>query len=199
MPRRLILASASTGRSELLRRTGIAFEAIPSDCDEATNTTDPEEHVKELALRKAQSVARRVKDAVVIGADTVVELDGEILGKPPGADGAREMLARLAGRTHRLVTGLAIVDSANGFAYDGTEQTLVRMRPLSASEIEAYVTSGEPLDKSGAYELQGLGATIIERIEGDFSNVVGLPMAHLARALTQFGVTLLDTERKEDR
>jgi len=199
MPRRLILASASTGRSELLRRTGIAFEAIPSDCDEATNTTDPEEHVKELALRKAQSVARRVKDAVVIGADTVVELDGEILGKPPGADGAREMLARLAGRTHRLVTGLAIVDSANGFAYDGTEQTLVRMRPLSASEIEAYVTSGEPLDKSGAYELQGLGATIIDRIEGDFSNVVGLPMAHLARALTQFGVTLLDTERKEDR
>jgi len=199
MPRRLILASASTGRSELLRRTGVAFQVIPSDCDEETVTTDPEEHVKELALRKAQSVAELEEDAVVIGADTVVELDGEILGKPLGADGAREMLTRLAGRTHRLLTGLAVVDSTGRSSYSGIEETFVHMRPLSASAIEAYVASGEPLDKSGSYELQGLGATIIDRIDGDFSNVVGLPMAHLARALTQFGVTLLDTERKEDR
>jgi len=199
MPRRLILASASTGRSELLRRTGVAFQVIPSDCDEETVTTDPEEHVKELALRKAQSVAELEEDAVVIGADTVVEIDGEILGKPLGADGAREMLTRLAGRTHRLLTGLAVVDSTGRSSYSGIEETFVHMRPLSASAIEAYVASGEPLDKSGSYELQGLGATIIDRIDGDFSNVVGLPMAHLARALTQFGVTLLDTERKEDR
>ena len=197
MPRRLILASASTGRGELLRRTGIAFEVIPSDCDEATEATDPEEHVRELALRKAQSVASHEENAVVIGADTVVELDGEILGKPLGADGAREMLARLSGRTHRLLTGLAVVDSADGSVFSGIEQTLVHMRPLNAAEIEAYVASGEPLDKSGSYELQGLGATIIDRIEGDFSNVVGLPMAHLARALLQFGVTLLDSNGKE--
>jgi len=198
MPRRLILASASSGRGELLRRTGIAFEVIPSDCDETTTATDPEEHVRELALRKAQSVARSVDDAVIIGADTVVELDGEILGKPVGADGAREMLSRLAGRTHRLITGLAIVDSTDRALYSGVEQTLVHMRPLSPAEIDAYVASGEPLDKSGSYELQGLGATIIDRIEGDFSNVVGLPMAHLARALEGFGVMLLHSERKED-
>ena len=198
MPRRLILASASSGRSELLRRTGIAFEVVPSDCDEATTATDPEEHVRELALRKAQSVARRVDDAVIIGADTVVELDGEILGKPVGTDGAREMLSRLAGRTHRLMTGLAVVDSTDRAVYSGVEQTLVHMRPLSFAEIDAYVASGEPLDKSGSYELQGLGATIIDHIEGDFSNVVGLPMAHLARALEGFGVMLLHSERKED-
>ena len=198
MPRRLILASASAGRGELLRRTGIAFEVIPSDCDEATHAIDPVEHVKELALRKAQSVAERVEGAIVIGADTVVVLDGEILGKPLGANGAREMLARLAGRTHRLLTGLAVVDSTDNSIYSDIEETLVHMRPLSTAEIDAYVASGEPLDKSGSYELQGLGATIIDRIEGDFSNVVGLPMAHLARALTKFGVTLLDTMRKED-
>jgi len=196
MRRRVILASASAGRVELLRRTGIGFEVMPSNCDETTKTTDPEEHVKELALRKAQSVAERVENAIVIGADTVVELDGEILGKPVGADGARDMLARLAGRTHRLLTGLAVVGSTDNSVYSGIEETLVHMRPLSASEIDAYVASGEPLDKSGSYELQGLGATIIDRIDGDFSNVVGLPMAHLARALTQFGVSLLDSEVK---
>jgi len=199
MPRRLILASASSGRSELLRRTGVAFDVIPSDCDEETDIGEPEEHVKELALRKARSVAQREQDSVVIGADTVVELDGEILGKPIGVAGAREMLARLSGRNHRLLTGLAVVDSADGSVYSGIEQTLVHMRPLSAPEIDAYVASGEPLDKSGSYELQGLGATIIDRIEGDFSNVVGLPMAHLARALTRFGVALLDIDRKEDQ
>jgi len=197
MSRRLILASASTGRSELLRRTGVLFEVVPSECDEQTSATSPEQHVQELALRKARSVAEREKNAVVIGADTVIELDGEILGKPADADGAYDMLLQLSGRTHRLLTGLAVVDSADGSVYTGIEQTLVHMRSLSAPEIEAYVTSGEPLDKSGSYELQGLGATIIDRIEGDFSNVVGLPMAHLARVLSQFGVALLDRERKE--
>jgi septum formation protein len=101
------------------------------------------------------------------------------------------MLGRLSGRFHRLLTGLAIVDGPTGKTYDGVEATLVHMRQLSSDEIDAYVRSGEPLDKSGSYELQGLGATIIDRIEGDFSNVVGLPMAHLSRALAQFGVHLL--------
>lgn len=196
MPRRLILASASAGRAELLGRTGIAFEVMPSDCAETTNTSDPEEHVRELALRKAQSVARGTEHAIVIGADSVVELDGEILGKPEGEDGARSMLARLTGRTHRLLTGLAIVNSDDGSTYSGIEVTRVHMRRLSTAEIDEYVASGEPLGKSGSYELQGLGATIIDGIEGDFSNVVGLPMAHLARALMQFGVSLLDSDRK---
>lgn len=175
----------------MLRRTGIAFEAVPSDCDEETEAATPEEHVRELALRKARAVSQRHPDALVIAADSVAELDGDILGKPDTADGARLMLGRLSGRSHRLLTGLAIVDGPTGKTYDGIESTLVHMRELSGAEIDAYVRSGEPLDKSGSYELQGLGATIIDRIEGDFSNVVGLPMAHLSRALARFDVHLL--------
>ena len=191
MTRRIVLASASPGRSELLRRTGIPFEVIPSDCDEDIAAATPEEHVRLLALRKARAVAERRPDALVIAADSVAELDGEILGKPGSPDRARQMLGRLSGRYHRLLTGLAIVDGPTGKTYDGVEATRVHMRELSTDEIDAYVQSGEPLGKSGSYELQGLGATIIDRIEGDFSNVVGLPMAQLARALRDFGVELL--------
>jgi len=191
MTRRIILASASPGRSELLRRTGILFEIVPSDCDEHVAATTPEEHVRGLALLKARTVAELYPDALVIAADSVAELDGDILGKPDSPDDARDMLERLSGRFHRLLTGLAIVDGPTGKTYDGVETTLVHMRRLTDEDIDAYVRSGEPLDKSGSYELQGLGATIIDRIEGDFSNVVGLPMAHLARALRQFDVNML--------
>ncbi|MBN1855786.1 MAG: septum formation inhibitor Maf [Dehalococcoidia bacterium] len=196
MTRRIILASASPGRSELLRRTGIAFDLVPSDCDEDITAPTPEEHVSTLALRKALAVSQHHPDALVIGADSVAELDGEILGKPGSSDGARNMLARLSGHNHRLLTGLAIVDGATGNTYHGVEATIVHMRELSSDEIDAYVSSGEPIEKSGSYELQGLGATIIDRIEGDFSNVVGLPMAHLARALREFGVELLADHQK---
>lgn len=191
MTRRIILASASPGRNELLRRTGIVFEVVPSGCDEGIQATSPEEHVRELAVRKARAVSERHPDALVIAADSVAELDGDILGKPDTAEGARLMLGRLSGRFHRLLTGLAIVDGPTGKTYDGVEATLVHLRQLSRDEIDAYVRSGEPLEKSGSYELQGLGATIVDRIEGDFSNVVGLPMAHLARALERFGVHVL--------
>jgi len=188
--RTIVLASASAGRSELLRRTGLPFSADPSDCDETTDASTPGEHVRLLSLRKARTVAERHPDALVIGADTVIELDGEILGKPGSTSAAEQMLARLAGQFHRLMTGIAVVDSADGRSYCGVETTLVHIRQLSAEQIRAYVASGEPMGKSGSYDIQGLGATIIDRIEGDFSNVVGLPMAHLARALESFGVRL---------
>lgn len=188
--RAIVLASASTGRSELLRRTGLAFIVDPSNCDETTDASTPGEHVRMLALRKARTVADRHPDALVIGADSVIELDGAILGKPDSPAGAEQMLARLAAQFHRLVTGIAVVDSADGRYYCGVETTLVHIRQLSAEQIRAYVASGEPMGKSGSYDIQGLGATIIDRIEGDFSNVVGLPMAHLARALESFGVRL---------
>jgi len=191
MTRRIILASASPGRSELLRRTGLVFEVVPSNCDEETEAATPEGHVRQLALRKARAVSERHPDALVIAADSVAELGGRILGKPDSPEGARLMLGRLSGRFHRLLTGLAIVDGPTGKTYDSAEATLVHMRQLSSGEIDAYVRSGEPLEKSGSYELQGLGATIIDRIEGDFSNVVGLPMAHLAQALERFGVHVL--------
>jgi septum formation protein len=189
--RTLILASASTGRAELLRRTGVPFSVSPSECNEETCACDPDEHVRVLALRKARDVARRHPDAVVVGADTVIDLDGEILGKPESDLHAERMLIELSGRYHRLLTGLAIVDGLHGMEYVGTEVTMVHLRELTPAQIRAYVASGEPLGKSGSYEIQGRGATLIDRIEGDFSNVVGLPMAHLARELEPFGIDLL--------
>jgi septum formation protein len=188
--RSIVLASASAGRGELLRRTGLPFTIEPSNCDETTDASSPAEHVRMLALRKARAVAERHPDALVIGADTVIELDGEILGKPEAPSDAEKMLSRLAGQFHRLVTGIAIVDGAEGRSYCGVETTLVHIRHLTGEQIHSYVASGEPIGKSGSYDIQGLGATIIDRIEGDFSNVVGLPMAHLARALDSFGVRL---------
>jgi septum formation protein len=185
----LVLASASPGRRELLGRTGIQFEVDPSNCPEDTGETSVEEHVRVLALRKAESVAARHPSAIIIAADTVAELNGTIIGKPASPDDARAMLRLLSGRCHRLLTGLAVVGPGDS-TYTGVEVTLVHMRSLCDDEIDAYVASGEPLGKSGCYELQGLGATIIDRIEGDFSNVVGLPMAHLAVVLRTFGITI---------
>lgn len=185
----LVLASGSAGRQELLRRTGVSFIVDPSDVDESTDASSVEEHVQTLALRKARSVAARHPEAVVIGADTLAELDGRVIGKPESADEARAMLRVLSGRYHRLLSGLAVL-APDGRAYCGLEVTSVHMRELTDEEIDAYVESGEPLGKSGCYEIQGLGATIIDRIEGDFANVVGLPMAHLAGVLKTFGVTI---------
>jgi septum formation protein len=175
----------------LLRRTGISFVVDPRRCSEHTELDQPDEHAGALALRKARDVAARHPEAVIIGADTVIDLDGEILGKPKSVSDAERMLSRLAGRYHRLVTGLAVIDAVTGLEYSGVEITMVHLRDLTASQIRAYAASGEPEGKSGAYEIQGLGATIIDRIEGDFSNVVGLPMAHLAIALERFGIDVL--------
>jgi septum formation protein len=191
--RTLVLASTSPARAELLACTGVPFTVSPSQCDEETCASNPVEHVRILALRKAREVARGHPDAVVVGADTVIDLDGEILGKPESDLHAERMLMRLSGRYHRLVTGLAIVDSANDAEYVGMEATLVHLRELTPSQIRAYVASGEPSGKSGSYEIRGRGATLIDRIEGDFSNVVGLPMAHLARELEPFGIDLLQS------
>jgi len=189
MTKPLVLASASAGRQELLRRTRIPFMVDPSDCAEDTHATTLEDHVRMLALRKATSVADRHPDAIVIGADTLAEIDGMAIGKPTSPEDARTTLRLLSGRYHRLLTGLALVASGTR-TYSGLEVTRVHIRSLSDEEIDAYVASEEPLGKSGCYEIQGLGATIVDRIEGDFSNVVGLPMAHLARALKAFGITI---------
>ncbi|MFW6102959.1 MAG: Maf family protein [Chloroflexota bacterium] len=185
----LVLASGSAGRLELLRRTGISFTVDASDVDESTDAVSVEEHVQTLALRKARSVAARHSEAIVIGADTVAELGGTIIGKPESGDGAKATLRLLSGRYHRLLSGLAVL-APDGRAYCGLEVTNVHMRELSDEEIDSYVESGEPLGKSGCYEIQGLGAAIIDRIEGDFANVVGLPMAHLAGVLKTFGITI---------
>lgn len=190
--RRLILASASPRRRELLGRFGLAFEVIPArggEADAAGRT--PEEYVKALARAKADEVAARTADetAVIVAADTVVELDGVILGKPGTAERAERMLAALSGRTHRVWSGVCVLDKERSDCR--AECTAVTFRPLTAEEIRAYAATGEPLDKAGAYGYQGLASLFVERIEGDYFNVVGLPLCLLGQMLRPFGVELL--------
>lgn len=140
---------------------------------------DPVRHVLDLSFRKASSVLDRFSEGYVLGADTVVVLDREILGKPQYAAEARAMLRRLAGRRHEVYTGLTLIDAATRKHVQGYEKSIVKIRNLKPSEIDAYVESGEPLDKAGSYGIQGFGAAIVERIEGCYFNVVGLPIVRL--------------------
>jgi len=190
--RRIILASASPGRRRLLEGLGLKFEVEPSNCVEhMLSRLKPHELAKSLSFEKAVAVASKHKDAVVIAADSFVVFKGEIIGKSKTEAEAKSTLARLSGKSHSLVTGFTIIDSAGGKTLSKSVETRVHIRKLSPEEIDAYVSSGEPLDKAGAYEIQGLGSVIIDRIEGDFSNVVGLPLSALAESLKEFGIQVL--------
>ena len=185
-PLRVILASQSPRRRELLALVGIAHEVRPADVDESPLPGEaPVPHAERLARAKADTLARRHPDALVVAADTVVVIDGDILGKPRDAAHAREMLARLAGREHTVVTAVAV--SRGERVASAVERVLVRFRPLSDAEIAAYVGTGEPMDKAGAYGIQGYGATIVERIDGDFFAVMGLPLATVVRLARELG------------
>ena len=189
---RLILASASPRRRELLVRFGVPFEVIPAVGEERAGAeSDPAETVCRLAEAKAAEVFARTGDpaAVVVAADTVVELGGEILGKPGTPEKAREMLRALSGNVNRVWSGLCVRRGERTLS--AAECTSVFFRKLSEAEIEAYVASGEPLDKAGAYGYQGLASLFVERIEGDYFNVVGLPLCRLGEMLRAFGVELL--------
>jgi len=147
--------------------------------------------VKSLSAAKAITVARKHKDALVIAADTVIEIEGGILGKPQTDAEATEMLSLLQGRTHKVITGFTVIDSEAQTTISHSIETTVHLRRLTSDEIEAYVRSGEPLGKAGGYAIQGLGAVIVEGIEGDFYNVVGLPVTALTEVLKDFGVSVL--------
>lgn len=194
----VVLASASPRRRWLLGQLGLPFTVIESDIDEAAffrKGITPGEYVVTLALSKAKGVASRFKEPVlVLGADTVVVVDGTILGKPNSAEEAKEMLALLQGRSHEVYTGVALVEAVTGRELTAVERTEVTIRALSRNEIEAYVASGEPLDKAGAYAIQGLGATIVSGINGCFYNVVGLPLVRLASMLKEWGIDVLQRE-----
>jgi septum formation protein len=189
---KLILASASARRAEILRAAGIPFEALATGADETLRSG---EAVEAMVLRLAEAKARAAiaslkpphETAIVIGADTVVDLDGEVLGKPGSARVAAEMLRKLSGRTHRVVTGLAVIRVPDGAARLELETTQVRFAPLTAEEIDRYAATGEPLDKAGAYAIQGIAGRYVERIEGCYFNVVGLPLARLCRILKDLG------------
>jgi septum formation protein len=182
----LILASASPRRRELLGLLGVPFEVVPSAYEEPAPEThpDPEAHARELALAKAAEVARRHPGRWVLGADTVVWLGERLFAKPVDDADAARMLRALAGRTHRVTTGLALLREP-GEVHLFHTTTEVAFRPLSEAEIAAYVATGEPLDKAGAYGIQGRGALLISGIRGDYPNVVGLPLTPLLLLLRE--------------
>jgi len=168
---------------------GAHFESFPVDLDESALVDErAEAHVLRLAEAKARAAMERggaagPEDAVILGADTVVTIDREILGKPGEAETARKMLRRLSGRVHEVWTGLSLVQPEDGRAVTQAVRSIVKFAPLDAAEIERYVATGEPLDKAGGYAVQGHGALYVEAIEGSYSNVVGLPLSHLKHAL----------------
>lgn len=178
----LILASSSPRRAELLRAAGIRFEVSRVDIDESVLKLEPPgEHVRRLARRKADAAFASHPDAVVLGADTIVLISGEIMGKPRDARDAVRMLRLLSGREHEVLTGIAIVSSRG--AVVEVARTRVWVTPLGDAEIDEYVATGEPLDKAGAYGIQGLGSKFIDRIQGSYTNVVGLPVSLVYRLL----------------
>lgn len=192
MSSKLILASSSPRRKELLSGLGLSFTVDSSDVDESFAAgTPPQEVVEMLALRKASSVAGKYEQGLVIGSDTIVVLEDQILGKPTDDQDAHSMLNKLKGRTHQVYSGVAIVDAATNQSKVSFSCTEVTMRPLSEEQIAKYVQSGEPRDKAGGYAIQGLGSTIVEQINGDYFTVVGLPLCLLNRMLAEFGNEVL--------
>jgi septum formation protein len=179
-PRRIVLASASPRRRELLRLIAPDFEALAPDVPELT-VGDPREVVLENARRKALAGAEAAPDALVVGCDTEVVLDGEVLGKPTDERGARARLERLSGRTHEVLSGVAV--AAGGAVETDVARTAVTFRALGESDVAGYVTSGEWRDRAGGYAIQGLGSALVDRVEGDLSNVIGLPIPALSRMI----------------
>ncbi|GEL07135.1 Maf family protein [Salisediminibacterium halotolerans] len=180
-----ILASQSPRRKQLLEQAGLSFTVIPSQMNEHFNlNVSPEEAVAQLAGDKARSILEKYPDQIVLGADTVIAIDGEILGKPADRADAEAMLRRFSGRTHDVITGVALVSAAKETVF--AARTEVTFFPLTDDEINEYIESGEPFDKAGAYGIQGLGATLVEGISGDYYAVVGLPLARVFRELRAF-------------
>ena len=188
----VILASASPRRSELLRQLGVQFSIAPADVDERVRPGEtPEGYAGRLSLDKARAAAVTAREGIVIAADTIVVLNNEILGKPSSARDAVRMLSLLSGKTHLVITALTVQDAATGKTLTRLSRTKVRFRRLTTEEIASYVRTREPLDKAGAYGIQGKGALLVSRIEGCYFNVVGLPLSILGEMLEEFGVRLL--------
>ena len=185
----LILASKSPRRKYLLEQAGLEFSVIPSDIDENEITvTEPHHYVRYLAETKAKDIANTYPDNWVLGADTIVLIDGMILGKPLSKDDAWDMLKRLSGRTHVVYTGFCLTCKAKDRLISQTVQTQVLFKELSDHEINWYIHTPEPFDKAGAYAIQGLGTFLVKRIEGSYTNVVGLPVCEVIEVLLEEGV-----------
>lgn len=196
MPK-LILASASPRRKDLLKQIGLEFEAYPADIDETSiGYADARKYAEEMSRQKALMVAKKFYDIpdeeyLVLGADTTVEVDGTILGKPKDHADAVRMLETIQGRWHRVITGITLVNSRTREVITDSELTRVKIRRMTQEMIRAYLNTGESMDKAGAYGAQGFGSLIVERVEGCFFNVIGLPLHKLSLLLERQGVVML--------
>lgn len=188
----IILASASPRRKALLEKIGLRFEVEPSDYEEDMPLgLEPHELARKISLEKAKIVASKHKNSIVIAADTFIVFGGQILGKPHTEKNAREMLEAISGKHHSVITGFSIIDTGKNKTLSKSVETRVYIRKLTLAEIDAYVKSREPLDKAGAYAIQGLGSVFVEKIYGDYYNVVGFPLSALTEALKEFGINIL--------
>jgi septum formation protein len=192
MKRKIILASGSPRRKELLEKIGLPFEVVTSPYEEDMSAAaDPLDLVQLLALKKAEAVAASYEDAIVIAADTFVIFENKFLGKPKDKHDAARMLRLLSGNENDIVTGYAVIDTKSGKVSNGYSKATVKIRQLTDAEIDAYIESGEPLDKAGAFAVQDLGSVLIERIDGDFYSILGLPLFKIYFALRDLGVDAL--------
>jgi len=196
MKKEIILASSSPRRRELLRQIGVEFKVIPAEIEEDNGNEkgkSPIEVVKNNALLKAQKVAEMVSNSnsLIISADTIVVLDGKIIGKPKDEKDAINILKKLRGKYHYVFTGLAVFETPQNRFLVSAVKSKVKMRDYSDEEIERYVATGEPMDKAGAYGIQGKGALLVEKIEGDYYNIVGLPLVRLYNLLDRMGYSIL--------
>lgn len=191
--KKIVLASSSPRRENLLRLIGLDFIVYPSNIeeDDGEDKKSPKEVVLKNALEKARVVSQNFSEAIIISADTVVVLDGKILGKPKDKESAINILKKLRGKTHQVFTGVVVWEMPENRYFTKVVKSLVKMRDYSIEEIINYVETGEPLDKAGAYGIQGKGALLIEKIEGDYYNIVGLPLASLYLLLKKVEVKLL--------
>jgi len=189
----LILASQSPRRQQLMAQIGLEFSVMVTDIDETMDASlPPKDEVLRLSIEKAEAAAQSAhKDAIIVAADTIVVLNDRVLGKPRNAEEAVQMLQSLSGNTHRVMTGVTVYK--HGVADSFVEETDVQFRPLSKAEIEAYVATGEPMDKAGAYGVQGTGCLFVSSLNGDYYNVMGLPLCRLCSHLRAAGVEILKT------
>jgi septum formation protein len=187
--RNIILASTSARRKALLEQIGLPFSVDDSVLEDTGYTgQEPDVLVKEVSLNKAESVADNYPDVLIIAADTIGVIGGRIIGKPHSEQEAKEILSLLSGRAHTVITGFTVLDTASGKSVSKSVSTSVYFKAMTKQEIEAYVKTGEPLDKAGAYAIQGKGAVFVDKIDGDYFNVVGLPLGSLVEVLKEFGV-----------
>lgn len=192
--KKVVLASQSPNRKMILEQVGLKFEICPSDYEEdMTLKMLPIDLVRHLSEGKAKDVAKKYRnqDAVIIAAETIVAFENEVFGKPKTPEKAKELLSRLSGKAHSAITGFTIIDTNTGKAISKSVETKVYFKELLPEEIDAYIATGEPLQKAGAYGIQSMGALLVSKIDGDFTNIAGLPIFHVAEELKNFGIKII--------